>query len=188
MLSRYLNTDLRARIFNWNVVYCYNLLVPLPFGLMETQDKARLGMFTGVAILWYVGQRLAVRSPLLSTAMLWGGTLVALCQLMPIGHLLVGTQAVEWSKNFEQIPHEYTSLTSFLGGLIATCITGGAFMLFSLLIGLMVLVLSNLADSAWEKRTLNPRPLPSPTPPPDAPSPPAPLPTSPDSPDPVSLE
>lgn len=153
MLSRYLNTDVRARMFNWNAVYIYNLLVPLAFGFTETQGDARLGMFTGVAILWYVGRRLAVRSPLLSTALLWGGTFVALCQFMPIGHLMVGTHAVEWSRNFEMVPHEYGLLTSFLGGLSATCITGGVCMLVGLLIGMMVLALSNLCDG-WAGKFL----------------------------------
>lgn len=145
MYSQFLTTSDRDRAITWHIVYLFNLLLPGLLGLMETEGKARLGLLTGIALFWFVGWRIAARSSLLGTALNWGAIFVGLCQAFLMGHLFVGMWAVSIGMQFEVVQYEYGYLTSFLGGLSATCIMGACLMLACFSMGFVVLALSGLA-------------------------------------------
>ncbi|MFT3879151.1 MAG: hypothetical protein QM703_05750 [Gemmatales bacterium] len=145
MFTRFINHSARDRCNSWHLVVLFNLIVAGSLGLMVTEGLARLGMATGIVLLWYAGLRIVVRSPLLGTALIWGGVFVGLCQIIPLGHFYLGGWAVALSNRLDNAQGDHVHLTSFLGGLSATCITGGVLMMLSMIMGLVILGLSELA-------------------------------------------
>ncbi|HQR08141.1 MAG TPA: hypothetical protein PLN21_15035 [Gemmatales bacterium] len=163
MSSRYLIASDQDRSNFWHIVFVLNLLVPGPLGFMETQSDARWGLLVGIVLLWYSGLLICKHHKLMGTALIWGGVFVGLFQIIPMAHFYLGMWALAQGKTLEPMQNEYVELASFLGGLSTTCIMGVCLMVFSLVIGIVVLALSELA-TPMEKKSCGDAVTPTPQP------------------------
>jgi hypothetical protein len=113
-----------SRRGTWTPVFALNLMVPLFFGWMVTQEGGRIGMGAGIALLWYLGYCLFGLSEACGRALVIGGVLVAVVQFCPILHILAGLASVGladalWHGSFADM-----RINTEIGGFIATLVMG----------------------------------------------------------------
>jgi hypothetical protein len=124
----------------WLFVFATNLAVPLLFSSSVTQAHGSLGMVFAILALLTLGGFLCTYHRELSRALLIGGVLIAMTQLIPIPQILAGWIGLaignalglaEFSRGDQP-----ARLTSEFGGFVVTLITGGILITAAACIGL----------------------------------------------------
>ncbi len=158
MLNRYLIDAPAVRCSTWLLVFLLNLFLPGFLGWGYTVGSARWGMLLGVIICFAIGLGFCYLSRWIGTLLIRGGNMVAVSQMLVFPHLIIGSYAVSLGSRFNlnaQIHRDVEHLDSFLGGLFATGITGGALMAISLTAGFILQLGITLLLDRWFKNETN---------------------------------
>ena len=136
----------------WPLAFAANLPVPLMFSSEITRDTGSMGMAAAVALClvagWYVGRR----NPWNAKRLVVGGGLVALSQVFPLLHVIVGMVGYEAARSLggaqQQSDDTIGRITTEYGGFICTLVTGGALIAAALATGwLLVAVGGKVLDN-----------------------------------------
>jgi hypothetical protein len=131
----------------WVVVFVLNLVIPLMYGLSAARGDARFGMLLGIAILLALGCWASLASRTIGMALLVGGGIVALSQFLPALQILAGLIAVGAAGIIDGTGGRM-AVGSFLGGLVATVVTGGILIGIALALGLPILGMTSWRPSS----------------------------------------
>jgi len=124
----------------WLVVFLANLPVPLMFAWNLTMQHGRIGMAVAIVLCWYFGHRVGAKSRWIDRALVAGGIVVALSQVIGILHISAGVMSLEIGSRLGQVtsnewgPREITEL----GGLLVTILTGGILMTVAMVCGSVI--------------------------------------------------
>jgi len=80
--------------WRWTLVFVLNLALPLPVGLSLTREGGVAGILVAVFVCWAVGLAGCYHLPRAARAATDGGILVAMFQVFPVVHFVVGIGAV----------------------------------------------------------------------------------------------
>jgi hypothetical protein len=126
----------------WPVVFMFNLIIPLIFGLDMTPERGRIGIGMGCLSLLTAGWLLCCYSPATLRQIILGGVVVACTQVYPILQLiagmlaLAGAELMGLSVNGDDAGIEY--IVSETGGFVVTVLVGAELIAFSLFIGMLI--------------------------------------------------
>ncbi|MCE9531831.1 MAG: hypothetical protein K8T89_12010 [Planctomycetes bacterium] len=129
----------------WPFVLAANLIVPLGWGMDETRGDAIWGMVAAIPLFWLAGHGICAESRKSGSVLVMGGIVVALLQIVPILHITAGIVGVSLAAG----PGMH-KLTTFLGGFVATLITGGLLLLVALPFGMWVRMITHPLASSGE--------------------------------------
>jgi MFS family permease len=126
----------------WIFIFAINMAVPLLFSLALTDQHGRLGMSAAALFLFTLGCLICAANRKLAVALLAGGALVALTQLVPglqiiAGMIGIGVGQTLGHATFDSDDHP-ARITSEFGGFIVTFITGGILMAGSICAGILL--------------------------------------------------
>jgi hypothetical protein len=105
----------------WSWVYIANLCIPVLWGSMVTREGGRVGMVTGIIVVFALGCRACYVSRKAVLTMVYGGWIVAASQLLPILHIFAGMMGTSAAR-LTGIENDNTNTA--VGGFIATLVTG----------------------------------------------------------------
>jgi hypothetical protein len=131
--------------WGWPTAVVLHLPVPLWFGWMVTANGLpKLGMFFGIAIVYWIGRRLCSGSPWLMKRLCIGAMITSVSQFWPIAQMFIGAYAISISgtifsvDNFGGGPGNMNSLP---GVVLATILTGIGLIIPSLAVGMMAMAI-----------------------------------------------
>lgn len=161
-----MNNHMLQKCCAWTALFLGNLIVPLMFGLCETQSAGLWGLLAALVLFWTAGLCCNWLSTQSGRALHYGAVFTALLQLFFYFHLTIGAMAVGIAEKYKSVPHDqYVKLDTFVSGFIATFLTGGCLMVLAFFVGSIVLALTSLFErppATAPTTDLSPVPAPSP--------------------------
>ncbi len=126
----------------WTVLFSLNLIIPVLFGAPMIQQHGAIGMLAAVMLFWIGGGVVCLRARQAAVRMMFGASILAATQLLPIIQMIAGMLALKLTQQAGLIGDApdhtpFPLITSELGGFVMTCIVGG--MLVTLVAGLALL-------------------------------------------------
>lgn len=125
----------------WAPVFLLNMIVPLLYGLSMTHGFGRLGMFAAVPVLFALGGWVCACQPKFRRALIRGGVLVALSQLLPVLQIVAGLVAMDLTAMLGQAQAAVVrppEVVSAPGGFLMTMFTGLLLMCAAFCLGLLL--------------------------------------------------
>lgn len=130
----------------WTLVYSVNLCVPVLFGIASVPESAYPGMALGVVVIYAAGVLLCGYRFRSGRSLLWGGSMIAVTQVVPLHYFLVGGTALElWAgvsgvnlRHFSdgrEPPEPSMVPICCLGTFVVTLLTAQPFLLAAFLLG-----------------------------------------------------
>ncbi|WP_435018438.1 hypothetical protein TA3x_000412 [Tundrisphaera sp. TA3] len=138
-------------IVAWIAVFCANLPVPLFLAAGLTQKAGKGGMILAILLMLALGAMAVSASRKGGWAVVIGGWIVAVSQLMPVLHIIAGSMGM--SAALGGTKAYSAGLDDEPGGFIATIVTGGILITIALAIG-AVLLLVRAAFMRWSESQL----------------------------------
>lgn len=129
----------------WSLVFVANLPVPLLCGLALTGWGGRLGMLAAIGVLYIGGWESCRSYRRLASVIIAGGTLVALAQGYPLGHICAGTISIGISRGLKLVSYG-ENISGALGGCVVTLLTGEILLAAALVAGMMIALLYRIAE------------------------------------------
>lgn len=112
----------------WSFIFMANLIVPLCFGCLVTEDGGRIGMAVGIVLLWAIGQGLTYGNVAVGRALVVGGVMVGLSQGLLVLQILAGQVSLIILEELGLRNFSDPGIKPEVGGLLATLSTGGLLM------------------------------------------------------------
>jgi hypothetical protein len=123
----------------WFAVFLLNLAIPLLLALSQTDERGRIGMLIAVTLLCATGCWVCANSPQAGTSLVVGGVIVGLTQLIPILQMFSGLTAMTVAAALGLTKREvHASITTEVGGVIVTLITGAILMSIAAGVGFVI--------------------------------------------------
>lgn len=134
----------------WVKVFAANLPIPFGFGTMSVDQGALVGLIGALFVMAVLGADACSRWDRPGRAVIAGGVLVALAQLIPIPQVCAGALALRVATGLGlAVPVEdlgFSRATGVAGGFLVTMTTGGLLIAAALLLGLF---LQLITPSRW---------------------------------------
>ena len=126
----------------WIFVFAINMAVPLLFSVSLTDQHGRLGMSVAAFFLCALGCYICAANRKLAVALLAGGAVVALTQLLPGLQIIAGMIGMGVGQALGHATlggdSDPARMTSEFGGFVVTFITGGILIAGSLCAGVLL--------------------------------------------------
>jgi hypothetical protein len=127
----------------WIFIFAINTAIPLLFSASVTDQHGKLGMSMAALFLLALGCYICAANRKLAVALLAGGALIALTQLLPglqiiAGMIGMGVGQALGHATLSGDDNPAARITSEFGGVVVTFITGGILMAGSLCAGVLL--------------------------------------------------
>lgn len=124
----------------WTGVLCFNLIVPILFGMGMTSERAKLGVFAAIVMIACIGYYFCYARPLPVLFIIRGGVLVALSQVFPILQVFAGALAISilLTSGIIEDSDILHMLETATAGFLAALLTGTILMTASLIVGILL--------------------------------------------------
>jgi hypothetical protein len=142
----------RRLVVLWIIVFVMNLPFPVLCGLTVTDTNARWGMLGAIVFLLGLGWRFCRSVIRFLRPWIWGMSLLALTQFLPILQILAGFLALFIGKAFGVVHDpidpdmDFSTVVGAAGGVIATLVTSATLALVS---AMFALAIWSLTPSHW---------------------------------------
>ncbi|MFN7733206.1 MAG: hypothetical protein ACK5OB_15020 [Pirellula sp.] len=124
----------------WTAVLCFNLIVPVLFGMGMTSEQAKIGVFLAVAMIACIGYYFCYARPLPVLFIIRGGVLVALSQFFPILQVFAGALSIQILLTLGIIEDSdiLNMLSTATAGFLAALLTGTILMIAAFVVGILL--------------------------------------------------
>ena len=136
-MKRLNRTLLNRQQICWIVVILANLILPLPMGLSCTAGSGITGIFAAIGLLWFFGHVESGKAPRMGFALNAGGLIVAMSQLYPGLQIISGILGLSIGERIGLVSRDM-KISSAMGGLLVTLLTGGMLIAIAWMAGLVV--------------------------------------------------
>jgi hypothetical protein len=127
----------------WPLVFLLNLGVPVLLGFALCSNVGRVGVVLVTALLLGFTTWLVASRPLLRARWIAGGRIVAVFQLIPFFHFIIGSVSIFLLSKFDLLSSQYFDdnfdpfgTVDFLPALLLTLMVGGGLLAFAFLLGI----------------------------------------------------
>jgi len=130
----------RMFLVQWCFVLLANIIVPMLFCAMLTNDDARLGVLVAVICFILAGGLVGLQWNQTQVVLLRGGVITALLQMVPVLQIIAGLVAVQVCSDLglataNTDDHPLGNLETMLGGFVCTLVSGTLILLVALIAG-----------------------------------------------------
>jgi len=135
----------------WAVVFAINVALPLLLGLPTANDSGRFGIVAAMVLALLAGFYVCANYRRLAQALVAGGALVGVSQLLPALQIFAGILGMAAAESLGLVidgnDEVQVTITSAVAGLVVTTVTGGALITAAVALGLLLQVFTN--ESWW---------------------------------------
>jgi len=124
----------------WTAVLCFNLIVPVLFGMGMTSERAKIGVFLAIAMIACIGYYFCYARPLPVLFIIRGGVLVALSQMFPMLQVFAGALSIQILLTLGIIEDSdiLNMLSTATAGFLAALLTGTILMSAAFIVGVLL--------------------------------------------------
>ena len=148
------NQRLLTLFTQWLIAFSANMIVPLIFGLSETHENGRDGLWFAVASLFAIGLAVCMFQQRLATTTIIGSVVVGLSQLFPILQIIAGVLAFGMTDRFglrhNDALDSWPRIYNESSGFVVTFVTGSLLILASLITGALIRL--NTPSQWWTQK------------------------------------